>query len=71
MIEEKVIDENLLHLENVLLDLDNYRFDKEINSLLIELKSLCDKKLYSVFENINTDKELISSEIIMRMQYED
>ena len=70
MIEEKVIDENLLHLENVLLDLDNYRFDKEINSLLIELKSLCDKKLFSVFENNNTDKELISSEIIMRMQYD-
>lgn len=70
MTEEKVIDENLLHLENVLLDLDNYKFDQEIISLLNDLKSLCDKKLYSVFSFHNTDKEIEKSEVIIKLYYD-
>lgn len=44
---ELIIDENLLHLEHVLLDLDLYKFDRDVIKLINELKSLVDKKLYS------------------------
>ena len=45
MIEELQVEENLIHLEKVLFDLDNYRFDKDVITLLNQLKSLVDKKL--------------------------
>lgn len=54
-IEVLSIDANLLHLENVLFDLDNYKFDKDIIGLLNELKSLVDNKLFSKFNTENLD----------------
>ena len=54
-IEVLSIDANLLHLENVLFDLDNYKFDKDIINLLNELKSLVDNKLFSKFNTDNLD----------------
>lgn len=57
MIEELQVEENLIHLEKVLFDLDNYRFDKDVITLLNQLKSLVDKKLYSNFNLNNRDIE--------------
>ena len=54
-IEELKVDANLLHLENVLFDLDSYSFDKDILKILSELKELVDKKLYSDFNKDNLD----------------
>ena len=47
IVEELQVDENLIHLENVIFDLDNYNFDRDVIALLNQLKSLVDKKLYS------------------------
>ena len=55
IVEEISIDENLWHLENVLFDLDNYTFDKDILKLLNELKQLVDNKLFSNFNKNNLD----------------
>lgn len=49
MYQEIEVDSNLYHLENVLFDLDSYKFDKDIIKLLNDLKLLVDKKLYSTF----------------------
>lgn len=49
IVEELQVDENLIHLENVILDLDSYKFDRDVIALLNQLKSLVDKKLYSNF----------------------
>ncbi len=46
MTYEFKVDGNLYHLQNVLFDLDNYSFDRDIISLLNQLKTLVDKKLY-------------------------
>lgn len=40
------VDSNLLHLQNVLFDLDNYSFDRDVLKLLNDLKSLVDRKMY-------------------------
>lgn len=55
VIEEIVVDYNLIHLQNILFDLDNYSFDREIIHQLNELKCLVDKKLYSNFNLKNLD----------------
>ena len=47
MFQEIEVDSNLYHLENVLFDLDHYKFDSDIIKLLNDLKILVDKKLYS------------------------
>lgn len=48
MIKRKiVVDDNLLHLQNVLFDLKSYSFDDEITKLLDDLRKLVDYKLYS------------------------
>ena len=45
MKKEIEVDFNLYHLLFVLLDLDNYTFDSDINNLLNQLKSLVNDKL--------------------------
>lgn len=55
VIEEIVVDYNLIHLQNILFDLDNYSFDREIINQLNKLKFLVDKKLYSKFNLKNLD----------------
>lgn len=68
-IEELKVDANLLHLENVLFDLDSYSFDKDILKKLSELKELVDKKLYSDFNKDNLDIEDL--EIICKYHLKD
>ena len=57
VIEELEVNEDLIHLEHVLFDLDGYKFDRDIIKLLNELKSLVDKKLYSNFNLKGRDIE--------------
>lgn len=47
MYKEVEVDVNLYHLEFILFDLDNYKFDSDIISILNDLKSLVDKKIWS------------------------
>ena len=64
MYKEIPVDRNLLHLQNVIFDLDNYEFDSDIIKLLNELKTLVDKKMFSNydFENYNIQ----SSDVVLR-----
>ena len=71
IIERLKVDENLLHLENVLLDLDNYSFDKDILNLLIDLKSLVDSKLYSKLDLNNLNLDIVKKNIIIEYYYKD
>lgn len=48
----EIQDESLLYLNEFLLSLDNYKFDKEILKLLNDLRTLVNNKL---FENIGFD----------------
>lgn len=57
IVEELQVDKNLIHLENVILDLDSYKFDRDVIALLNQLKSLVDKKLYSNFNLKGRDIE--------------
>lgn len=61
MYKEVVVDSNLYYLENVLFDLDNYKFDRDVIKLLNQLKTLVDNKLWSGldFENYNIMDEKI------------
>ena len=69
IIEKLKVDESLLHLQNVLFDLDNYSFDRDIVELLNTLKSLVDNKLYSNFNLNNLDIE--KTEIIVKYYLKD
>lgn len=69
IIEKLKVDESLLHLQNVLFDLDNYSFDRDILELLNTLKSLVDNKLYSNFNLNNLDIE--KTEIIVKYYLKD
>ena len=69
IIENLKVDESLLHLQNVLFDLDNYSFDRDILELLNTLKSLVDNKLYSNFNLNNLDIE--KAEIIVKYYLKD
>lgn len=71
IIERLKVDENLLHLENVLFDLDNYSFDKDILNLLIDLKSLVDSKLYSKLDSNNLNLDIVKKNIIIEYYYKD
>lgn len=71
IIERLKVDENLLHLENVLFDLDNYSFDKDILNLLIDLKSLVDSKLYSKLDLNNLNLDVVKKNIIIEYYYKD
>lgn len=64
IVKELTIDENLLHLQNILFDLDSYKFDKDILKLLDELKFLVDKKMFSNFNLENYDIE--NQEVILK-----
>lgn len=57
IIKELPVDENLIHLEHVIFDLDSYKFDRDILSKINELKTLVDKKLYSNFNLKGLDIE--------------
>ena len=71
IIERLKVDENLLYLENVLFDLDNYSFDKDILNLLIDLKSLVDSKLYSKLDLNNLNLDVVKKNIIIEYYYKD
>lgn len=61
------VDRNLLHLENVIFDLDNYEFDSDIIKLLNELKTLVDKKLFS---NLNyNDLDIVGEELFLKFYF--
>ena len=61
------VDRNLLHLENVIFDLDNYKFDSDIIKLLNELKTLVDKKLFS---NLNyNDLDIVGEELFLKFYF--
>ena len=67
--KEILVDRDLYHLQNVLFDLDDYRFDADILQILNNLKSLIDQKLYGQydFENYNVqDKKIIVRFIIQK-----
>lgn len=49
IVEQLQVDENLIYLENVLFDLDYYKFDADVLSLLNQLRTLINEKLYSNF----------------------
>lgn len=68
IIETLKVDRDLLHLEDVLLYLDNYRFDSDIIKLLNELKTLVDNKLYSKLNYTGLD--IIEQELIMKFYLE-
>lgn len=57
IVEELQVDEDLIHLEHVIFDLDGYKFDRDVIALLNQLKSLVDKKLYSNFNLKGRDIE--------------
>ena len=62
MYKDILVDANLLHLQNILFDLENYSFDTDIIRLLNDLKSLVDNKMYHnyTFSNYNVmDKFII------------
>lgn len=64
IVETIKLDRNLLHLENVIFDLDFYKFDSDIIKLINELKTLVDKKLYSNLNYNNLD--IVEQELIMK-----
>lgn len=57
IVEELQVDDDLIHLEYVIFDLDSYKFDRDVIALLNQLKSLVDKKLYSNFNLKGRDIE--------------
>lgn len=57
IVEELQVDEDLIHLEHVIFDLDSYKFDRDVIALLNQLKSLVDKNLYSNFNLKGRDIE--------------
>lgn len=62
------VDRNLLHLENVIFDLDCYKFDSDIIKLLNELRTLVDKKLFS---NLNyNDLDIVEQELFIKFYFE-
>lgn len=54
------VDSNLLYLQNVLFDLSNYKFDKDILALLNQLQTLLTNKMYSKydFDSFILDKKI-------------
>ena len=46
-IEDIFVDENLLHLENVIYDLDRYTFPEDIEIILKNLQELVLEKMFS------------------------
>lgn len=66
--ENLVIDFNLLYLNNLLLDLDNYSFDNDVLKLLNRLKCIVEKKLYSNLKY--PDLNAIKEELIIKYYYE-
>lgn len=56
------VDKDLFYLECILFDLENYRFDEDIASLILKLKSLVETKIFNNldFEEYgNMDKNII------------
>lgn len=68
MYKEIEVDRNLYHLLDVLFDLDSYKFDREVITLLNQLKSLVDKKIWSGFDFANYN--IMDEKIIVRFLLE-
>ena len=66
IIEDIVVNKDLIHLQNILFDLDNYSFDKDIIKILNELKCVVDNKLFKNF-NVN-GFDTISYDVIYRFK---
>lgn len=69
MTEEVEFDVDLLYLENILLSLDMFKFDKDIIEHLNNLRALVDKKLYSAFKY--PEKDIREVKYKMTYYYED
>lgn len=65
MNKELVVNRSLYHLLEVLLDLDNYKFDKDIIAILNQLKSEVDKKIYSSFSFLDSSSYVLDSDLIL------
>lgn len=59
-----LVDRDLLHLENVLFDLDNYHFDSDIIKCLNDLKLLVDSKLYN--DKVMKNGGTLSNKILLQ-----
>ncbi len=59
---EIFIDKNLLHLQNILFDLDNYKFDNDIVRLLDKLMLLVNDKIYKNFDFSKYDDYILNSQ---------
>ncbi len=70
IIKELKIDINLLHLQQVIFDLDNYNYDSDIIRLLNELKTLVDKKIYSNLELDLEKHDIYKKELIIKFYLE-
>lgn len=70
LIKELKVDINLLHLQQVIFDLDNYNYDSDIIRLLNELKTLVDKKIYSNLELDLEKYDIYKQELIMKFYLE-
>lgn len=68
--KELKIDINLLHLQQVIFDLDNYNYDSDIIRLLNELKTLVDKKIYSNLELDLEKHDIYKQELIIKFYLE-
>lgn len=66
IVEELKVDEALIYLENLLFSLDAYKFDRDVISLLNDLKTLVDKKLYSNFNLKGLD--IMTQEMYIRFK---
>lgn len=62
------VNHDLLHLQNVLFDLDNYSFDKDVISLLNKLKTLVDQKMYKGYSFVNYNVR--DKDVILLYEYE-
>ena len=66
---ELVIDKNILHLQNILFDLDNYKFDTDVTKLLDDLMLLVNDKLYSNFDTSKYDVDVLNSKDLILKFY--
>lgn len=66
---EVLIDKNLYHLQNILFDLDNYKFDSDVIGLLNALKTIVDNKLLSNVDWQKCDADDINKDDVIYKFY--
>lgn len=67
MLKEIEVDKNLFILENFLFDLDNYNFDREVQTRLNDLIEIVERKLWGDFDFF--DKHcLLDKKIIVKFK---